>query len=241
MKSTTHRGAVPPLTTGVVLATLVLLMSVYPARAGAAVPACIANGDYGAMVTVEDVNGPANDDSRGTRSDMYVSSVSTFCQRVSSVYVQDPISESGMEFGWVVGYSQCDGQTYSVPTLFYWAQRNGAKLSCNVFHTRHPTTYDTFEVSNTNANNYWGVYTNGTSLLPNGAGLGFSKGYSLTGTERGSSQDPGSAVWNDLQEFHDGSPGDHWSAWDRVQLNYDHDPTYHFHSTNSFSASSVHD
>lgn len=224
------------------VSSLVALSLLFPSsflgRANAAVPACISNGDYGTVSAVEDPNNSTSNNVRGTIASEYIPAGPTDCQRVSSVYVQTAVG-SGMEFGAVVGYSNCSGSTYAHAHLFYWAQYSNGAHSCRVFsQLPNEGAYDTMQVSDTNANSNWGVAWNSTNLVSDSINMDFTQGYSLTGMERGGSTDSGYARWVNLQEYHDGNG---WSLWDNASLNSDTDPAYHYSRVNAYTVASVHD
>jgi hypothetical protein len=202
------------------------------------VPACVANGDYGQVGAAEDPSNTTSDDIRGTRASVRIGNGPTPCQRISSIYVQSPTGGGLFEFGWVIGYSNCSNQTYSHPHLFYWSiQRSTGASQCRVWTSPTPTEaqYDTLQVSDTNANSYWGSYFNGGNLQPNGINMDFARGWSTVAMERGGTNDDGYARWNELSEYHDGNG---WSYWDNGTQVVDNDPAYHLEMLNVHSARS---
>ncbi|MFT4080993.1 MAG: hypothetical protein QM638_00255 [Nocardioides sp.] len=190
--------------------------------------ACVNDGDYGQNVGVEQPNQTYSDDSRGTRSQVWVAAGAA-CQRISSVYVRSSNLTGSFEFGYLIGYSNCSpyrNHFYTEPTLFFWAiNSDGSLVSCGVFSDRHPTSkqYDAFRVSDTNGNTYWGSYFNGNELQSSGVDMNFSKGYNWVATERGAAADDGYTRFNNLAEYHDSNG---WTSWDNAVGRYDTDPDY---------------
>lgn len=216
------------------LALIIVPMGPIP-TATAAAPRCIQNGDEGAIATVEDLGGSASDNSRATRSKMFVGRGPTPCQRITSLYVYSPTFNGGFEFGWVIGYSNCSGVTYRRPTLFYWAYLNtGERKGCHVWGGRHPKggRYYRFRVSDINANTYWGSYYRGNALQPHGVNMDFARGWSGAAMERGGRRDHGQTRWNLLNEYHDGN---RWSRWDDADLAADRDPRYRWRRISAYS------
>lgn len=228
-------------TAGVALAAAVIGMlgvRLWTEPADAAPPACIADGDYGQIGAIEDPGASVSNNSRGTISSMLVASGPTPCQRISSIYVQTAQGGS-FEFGWVIGYSNCTDRTYSAPTMFCWARNNDGSRRCGVWGARPLAQgqWDTFRVSDTDANTYWGSYINGESLQPAGVNMDFSQGYSITAMERGASTDSGRARWHNLSEYHDGNG---WSSWDNAALGRDADPDYFLQRLSANDVDSTH-
>jgi hypothetical protein len=224
-----------------VLTSAVVLPGGWLSTAEAAVPACVANGDAGQIAAIEDPSDSTSDDIRGTRSSVYVGDNPTSCQRISSIYVKSPSFNGSFEFGWVMGYSNCTGNTYVHPHSFYWAvQASTGAITCGVWTSHLPTedAYSTFRASDIDANTYWGSYFNGTSLQPNGVNMDFARGHSVTGMERGATADSGFARWNNLEEYHDANG---WTNWDNASQWVDRDPAYHFHRIDAHTAASQHD
>jgi hypothetical protein len=208
------------------------------AHANAAVPGCVANGDYGTIAGVEDPSDSTSDDIRGTRSDVQTPAGPTSCQRISSVYVQTAAG-GGFEFGWVIGYSNCSGSTYAHPHLFYWGQYANGTHTCGMLSpVPSEGTTHSMRVSDTDGNTYWGAYYQGTQLQPNGVNMDFAKGFSIVAMERGGSNDSGAARWNNLEEYHDGNA---WTNWDNASNGGDYDPAYHFNRVNAYTVAVVHD
>lgn len=203
-----------------------------------AAPECLTPGDYGQIGTAEDLDNPTSDDARGTIAEVWVSGGAA-CQRISSIYVKSPSWNGSFEFGWVLGYSGCNGQTYSAPRLFWWAtQATSAVTSCGVWANSNlpeQSQSDIFRVSDTNANTFWGSYFNGVSLQPNGVDMDFARGWSTAAMERGSATDGGFAQWDSLREYHDANG---WTNWDDANQWVDHDPDYHFARLAANSAAS---
>lgn len=206
--------------------------------AAASPPPCIIDGDYGAIGIIEDPTAANSDNVRGTRAHVWVVNGPTACQYISSVYVFSPTRAGDMEFGYVVGYSNCNGSTYSNPTLFWWSHKTTGESDCGVWGAKHPTEgqYDLFRVSDLNANTYWGSYWNQEELQPNGVHLDFTHGWSIAAMERGDSADGGYARYEDLNEYHDNGG---WSLWNNLTLDSDQDPDYHLNRVNAYTGAFV--
>lgn len=188
------------------------------APAEAAAPASCLNPEYGNLLSVEDVYATQSDDSRGTRSNVWIVDGAQ-CQRISSIYIQPPAG-GGYEFGYLVGYSSCAGYTgkfYSEPVLFFTSFTSNGQKQCAVWQHRDvvPGQYDYLRASDVDGNTYWGGYFNGFEMQPNGVNLDFAKGFNYAGAEQGDANDNGFARFNDLDEYHDGNG---WSNWDDFQV-----------------------
>lgn len=197
------------------------------AEAGQSI-ACIDDGDYGWLATMEDRFGPYYDNSHGTRASVYVGAAPTDCQRISSLYVGAQGGGGFIEFGWVLGWSNCTRAFYNLPHPFYWRQdQTTGEWSCGVFGsiTIPDATYQDFQVSDTNENTLWNLIYNG-SYLDKDPDTDFVQGSNLTGMERGAAQDSGYARWRWLDEHHTTNS---WTRWDNAVLREDADPDYHYH------------
>lgn len=185
-------------------------------------------GDYGQVLGIEQPGQSFSDNSRGTRSSMKINK-GAWCQRVSSISIYRSGGGGYFEFGYVIGYSTCSGYTgtfRSKPTLFYWSVTNAGRVRCKVWGQKHPIPgqYDRFQVSDVNANTYWGSYWKGNALQPNGVSMDFADGLNLINMERGHIKDSGNARFNSLTEYHDGNG---WSRFDNLRRDSDSDPDYH--------------
>ncbi len=204
--------------------------------AEAAPPPCVADGDYGTITSVEDIGGPASTSARGTISRMAVGSAPTNCQHISSIYVGSATGAGGFEAGWVIGYSNCTDQTYTTPRLFWWAERANGSHLCNVLGVLAEGQFDTFRVSDINADTQWGAELNDSSMNPGFVDLDFAQGRSYAAMERGASADNGGARWYDLSEYHDANG---WTNWDNAMNGYDSDPGYRHLRVNANNTRSV--
>ena len=196
------------------------------------------NGDYGGIGAIEDPSPSYSNESRGTRADVLVGS-SAWCQRINSVYVVSASGQGSFEFGWLIGYSRCSGYTgtfYTQPTLFYWSTTDGGLTRCQVWGTKHPAggQYDSFRVSDINANTYWGSFWDGAELQPDGINMDFSRGFNQVAMERGHHDDICTSYFNELNEYHDGNG---WTRWDGLTSSAaaDQDPACHFSKVNNYT------
>jgi hypothetical protein len=181
--------------------------------------------------------------SRGTRADVRVTdSVGIGCQHVSPIFLWN--GNGGVEFGWLVGYSNCTGYKgvfYTKPKPFFWVRDSTGTLQwCKVWTgTNLPTqAYQSMRVSDVNADYVWGPWLNGQELLPGSQGvlLDFSQGSNGFGMERGDSGDNGYTRNNALSEYHDNGG---WSPWDDVRPLSDNDLLYRFQEWAVDSAGTV--
>lgn len=196
------------------------------------------SGTEYAVATIEDPSSSVSNDSRGTISNMLAASGPTPCQRVSSVYVYSNGYTGWAEFGWVIGYSNCDGNTYNGPRAFMWVHMAGVGQWCDVLAAAPLAQgqWDTFRTSDTNADTKWDFFLNGTNQLPGGRDLDFAKGWSTAGRERHAA-DSGRARWHNLSEFHDGNG---WSSWDDAEPHFDNDPDYYHQRLDANDVDSTH-
>lgn len=197
-------------------------------------PKCIRNGDYGSILGEEARGKRGNTKISGTRARIWIPPKGPHCQRIASIYGGSKAGHSAMEFGVVVGFSNCTSRRYKKPHIFVWIIRHGHS-SCSVGRAITPRQYDTFTVSDKDKNGYWGPYFNGHELYPDGVKMGFARGTSYFGMERGSRKDSGVARYHTLREHHGG-----WSKWDHLKKGYDKDPGYRLKKLSHSAANIVH-
>lgn len=204
-------------------ATAVLTMA---GPAQAATPSCVADGDYGQVGGKEDATLSTGPFSRGVRSKMYAGGTAT-CQRISSIYIQAPNQNGFVEFGWVLGWSNCSSTTNAVPRLFYWVRNQHTGVEhCGVLSGTNPTpgTSAIYRIEDTDANTQWKALYNGAGVQ-SGIDVDFARGWPLVAMERGASSESGYALWDELFEFHDSNG---WTQWDHPSVFVDSDPTYEY-------------
>lgn len=217
---------------------VLLLMALSAAALGIGTPpaqaaGCAVDENERIITFVEDPGGPDYTTSSGTMADMWVPAGPTTCQRVSSIYVTTGLSRGFFEFGVILGYSACNGVTYTVPRLFYWATNSSGQRKCGILPGQlAERQYDTFRASDLNRNTVWGGWLNGVELQPDGVDLDFSAGFSSVARER-QLVDNGFAKWTNLKEWH---PTNSWTLWDDGTCLAESDPDYYCHK---LSVSSV--
>lgn len=198
--------------------------------------------DYGA---INDYQGDANPSTnRGTRSQMRVIVTSSVdCQHVGSIYAASTSSQAGVEYAYLIGYSNCAaGGTiyYATPTPFYWAYNaSGGFIGCQLFgDTVSDGTDHEFRVSDVNDNGYWNVYFDGTS---EGVSINddFNNADNAISMERATSNDSGYEKWVDLEEYKTGVSS--WSVWDTNHCGADTDPNYSCHVIDNEASTFSHD
>ncbi len=179
--------------------------------------ACPPPVDYGQTGAQEAPNDSTSDDIRGTRANVKAATGPTNCQRISSITNFSPSFNGAFEMGMVIGYSHVSGSTYAHPHIFNFAieASTGDVAIKKVWTSPLPTegTFETLQVSDTNANTYWGCYFNGAQLQPNGVNMDFARGWSVVSMERGWSSDSGYGRWEEIREYHDGNG---WTYWDNA-------------------------
>jgi hypothetical protein len=179
------------------------------------------------------------DESRHTERSRVIATSDVHCQHISSIHVWN--GTGGIEFGYVIGYSNCPGYTgtyYHDPKPFYFAfNSSGFFVGCRVWTGRslEQASLQTFRVSDTNGNYHWGSWLDGEELQPDGVMLDFNQGKNGLGMERGNPGDDGFSRFEKVSEYHPNSPGDGWSRLDDLRLLRDTDPKYKFDVVNEYT------
>lgn len=118
----------------------------------------------GAQVGGADTNGGLNNTQNGIRGSVYFASGSgTPCNRVASLTTLGPLDRSGdrqfYEFGWVIGYSNCNEHYYSSPRMFVWWNLHGAGPHCEVLpYSPTPGERHHLRGADTNQDGLWSGY-----------------------------------------------------------------------------------
>jgi hypothetical protein len=178
-------------------------------------PGCPRNPDYGDTGGQETLQTVAHHwESRATRSDVWIADDGANCQRISSIYVVSLNGVSTFEFGYVVGWSNCDDYFHPLPTLFYWSQVTATTYSCGTYPT-HPTggQYDQFTAAGLAGGATFRGYYEGTDYT-GGIPTTFAEGADWIGQERSFSSDACYARFGNLEEWHSTFG---WSAFDKLQ------------------------
>ncbi|MCW2845161.1 MAG: hypothetical protein JWN22_3077 [Nocardioides sp.] len=105
-----------------------------------------------------------SDDIRGARTEMYVGSGPTSCQKISSIYVYSPSFKGAFEFGYVMLQqlrqpNPCQAHAVQRPPY------DPGRPDVQVWSGRHPSelTYQKSRVSDKDHNTYWGTSRSPTS------------------------------------------------------------------------------
>lgn len=166
----------------------------------------------------------------GIRSHMY-SFDYYFCNRVSSMTVLGPqdhpgVDRQGVEFGWVLGYSNCNGVFYQTPRLFVWWNRLHQGPYCQVLSKSAVThMFHVMSLYDNVAHYQWDTRYDGTLLAAGITVMDFKTGTGLVSVERSNYND--SAYGDDMyvSEWH---PMNHWSHFDHIYAppNLQTDPVF---------------
>lgn len=156
-----------------------------------------------------------------------------YCMRVSSIAVAN--GNGSVEFGWVLGYQPAagnaykgfgacaDGNYFNTPELFVvWVPKDG-RYHCEDFGSLALDSYGTFAVTNTNLNDWWGIFYGSTH--ERNVHVNFVRGWALTNGERHNNNDTAYGNFTHLKYQYVGG-GSSWHPFNSSVKYYDDDSAY---------------
>ncbi len=172
---------------------------------------------------------------KGIKSNVWFGNGNDDCNRVSSIAALK--SNGVVEYGWVLGYSNCDGQYYTQPRTFtLWKPTNGAS-NCNVLGPGPSGDWVNLAISDENENDAWVAERDGSYVT--GMIVDFHKATIVINGERDCTCDTAKAEFKDLKKQTAGDSG--WSDWQDPNHYFDNDPDFHSHIISDTRIEVVHD
>lgn len=215
----------------------ICLLAWPPAASAMAGQACMNTSgpdgdDYGRLDAAE-----SNDLSeKGFRSNVRIIDKSLVeCQYISSIQMNNASYNGSFEVGYMVGWSDpsnhsapcagLDDKLFSRPVMFNWRIHLNGTSACTAWPNSQPTpsTDHEFKVADTDANQYWNSYYDGSALQPNGIYMGWSQGWGEVNMERGTANDTGYGRWLQDEEYH---ANNGWTYTENVHQTTHEDPDY---------------
>jgi hypothetical protein len=166
----------------------------------------------------------------GLRGDVVVSNLE-HCNRVSSLAVFSDLNSAGdgvfVEFGWVLGWANCNDTWSASPRLFVWWSNNG---DGNVRHCQMlpkdpgaSNVSHSMRLADVQPDQEWNAYYDGDLLENSVINTNWSSGAAVVNSERSNDQDSAYADFSNMEEYID-----QWSAFDNIRLSDPLDPGYQF-------------
>lgn len=172
---------------------------------------------------------------KGIKSNVWFANGNDDCNRVSSI--AGVKSNGFVEYGWVLGYSGCDGQYYTQPRTFTWWKPTNGASNCNVLGPASGGQWVNLAISDENENDAWVAERDGSYVT--GMIVDFHKSTILTNGERDCTCNTAKAEFKDLKKQTAGDSG--WSDWQDPDPYVDNDPDFHLNIISDTRNEVVHD
>jgi hypothetical protein len=207
------------------------LLAVSQQAATAGPPQTCENQNYSIDGDEKYVSGDYQFNLHGERGDVYLGSA-LYCNRVSSLAIMSSFDSLNdrvfVEFGWVLGWSNCDNNYYSNPRLFIWwsgiGDGNGKK--CHILASGGPgDEIHKMRVGDVDGDNEWNAYFDNVLLPASTVTTNFSTGEGRLNAERSNTSDSEYAEWLNMEEYSAGA----WRSFANVRYLYDTDPDFHWY------------
>lgn len=178
---------------------------------------------------VEETSGVAQYGHFGLRGDVYVGA-SLYCNRVSSINILSDFDTTTdrvfVEFGWVLGWSNCNNTYYSTPRLFVWWSNIGdgnAKHCTTLTSAGTTNAFHTMRIADVQGDRTWNAYYGGSLVANSSINTNWPSGAAVVNSERSNASDSAFAEFLNMEEYFSA-----WSAFDDIRLNADNDPGFHW-------------
>jgi hypothetical protein len=218
----------------VLAVSLLLVLSVLGRSPALAIPGpnC-ENVNYNVEVT----QGTQAGNHQGIKADVWFGAYNNDCNRITSIAVVTPGGNGYVEWGWVLGYSSCNGQYYTNPrTYTWWKPTNGAS-ACAVWGSASQSTYYSLSLADANSDTVWLVKRDGSTVGT--INVNFDRGNQVTNGERDCTCDSAWAHFKSLMWQVAGQSS--WTNWTDPTFLYDNDPDYHWFFMSNTEHEIVHD
>jgi hypothetical protein len=190
-----------------------------------------------AAYNVEVVQGTQAGNQKGINADVWFGNFADDCNRISSFWIPSSTGNGFVEWGWVLGYSSCNGQYYSNPRMFLWAKPNSGSESCAVVESSQQETWYDMTLRDTNQDTVW-TATRGTTVTHT-INVNFVRGDATTNSERDCTCDSAFGHYKALSFMVTGNTS--WFNWTDPDLYWDDDPDYHWVEVSAREHKVVHD
>lgn len=142
-----------------------------------------------------------------------------------------------VEWGWILGYSSCDGKYYSNPRTFTWWKPNNGASDCRVLGSAAQSTWYDLSIADGNSDTVWLAKREGNTV--DTINVNFDRGDLYVMGERDCTCDSAYADFKMLDFQVAGSNA--WHDWLDPDLLFDNDPAYHWHQVTVRHVKVVHD
>jgi hypothetical protein len=174
---------------------------------------------------------------QGIHADVWLGNGNNDCSRVSSLVVVSGQPNGFVEFGWLLGYSTCNGNYYSSPRYFVWWRPNNGPDDCEILTNGPAGTYVTMALRDENQDTNWAALKGGVGVFS--LDVNFDRGIGATNGERDCTCDSAYAHFKSLHWQVSG--GSTWLDWTSPTLYCDTDPGFRWHNLSATEHEIDHD